>query len=65
MDDISFLILAMNEVFQNISNTYNERGGAVGCVFDGHEYGGTYDRPWLYTKVRLTNDQGVAAYNMR
>ena len=54
----------MYEVFEKIINTYNEMGGAV-CVFDGHEYGGTYDRPWIYTKVRLTNDQGVAAYNLR
>ena len=54
---ILFLFEALLEVVELIVNTYDQTS-TMTWVFEKDEYGGTYDRPWISSKIRFLNDHG-------
>ena len=47
----------MYNVIENSVNK-SDKVGSQSIVFEDNEYGGTYDRPWILSKLKYLNDQG-------
>ena len=54
----------MAEVYEMICNTYDQSDAKI-AVLENSEYGGTYDRPYIYSKFRLLNDHGETVHHGR
>ena len=60
----TFPFLEYYDVLEKIANRYDETDSTVFEMYDT-KYGGTYDRPWLFTKLKLLNDHGDIIHHGR
>ena len=58
-----FLFVAMVEAM-GICNSYDQSDINT-VVLEKDEYGGTYDRPWIFARFRFLNDHGDTVHHGR
>ena len=59
-----FLFVGMMKVMELIVNKYEQTDVKI-AVMENDEYGGTYDRPWVFSHLSFLNGSGGLVYHGR